>query len=318
MPAGYSEYQKGKDLKEKEQYKEAFVCFSKAAELGNIEACNEVGECYFYGNGVAQDNEKAFSWYRKAAIQGHSTAQVNLGYCYSNGVGVEQDYSKSFEWYQKAADQGNPDGLLNLGNRYNHGQGVKADPQKAYSLYISAAEKGNAMGYFLAGVMLYYEDEGIGQDYAKAYKLFNQCAEKTNHRQARYYLGEMSLLGKGVSKNIQAARVHLSLSAFQGYKDAIELIEKHSSELFDEKLTSGFYNWLMAQTVRHEDMKQSPDYQMFMLVHVCMERGLDYYAIMGVVSSRLSEIAFQSINREQAIMINYFELAKKWMSMVAK
>lgn len=36
----------------------------------------------------------------------------------------------------------------------------------------------------------------------------------------------------------------------------------------------------------------------------------------GVVSSKLSEIAFQNIYHEQAIMVYYFELAKKWMAMV--
>ncbi|KAJ3030999.1 UNVERIFIED_CONTAM: Nuclear receptor sub 2 group C member 2 [Siphonaria sp. JEL0065] len=45
--------------------------------------------------------------YSKAALQGDTVAQNNLGDCYYNGNGVRQDYALAVEWYRKAADQGN-------------------------------------------------------------------------------------------------------------------------------------------------------------------------------------------------------------------
>jgi TPR repeat protein len=38
--------------------------------------------------------------------QGHADAQNNLGTCYYNGQGVPQDYAQAAGWYRKAADQG--------------------------------------------------------------------------------------------------------------------------------------------------------------------------------------------------------------------
>ena len=46
-------------------------------------------------------------WYRKAADQGHATGQLNLGDCYQFGQGVAQDYKEAVKWYRKAAAQGN-------------------------------------------------------------------------------------------------------------------------------------------------------------------------------------------------------------------
>ena len=309
---GEKKYKRAKELQKEEKHTEAFKLFKQAADLGSSEACNELGECYFYGNGVDKDASKAFQWYMKGAEAGNAAAQGNIGYCYANGVGTAQDYEKSFIWLQKAADQGNADALLNLGNRYQEGQGVKKNPEKAFSLYIEAAEKGNPMGNFAAGIMLYTGDV-IKQDYKKAYELFTKCANETNHRQARYYAGEMSLLGKGIPKDLTMASVHLSLSASQGYPDAIDLIDKYGSSLFSDEITNAFYNWIMAQTVRYSDMRQSPDAKMFGITFYCRNKGMDDYTTIGIVASQLMQLAFDNINSEQRVKINFVKLARKWV-----
>lgn len=67
---------------------------------------NNLGDQYYYGNGVDQDYEKAFEWYEKAADAGSADAMTVLGNMYKNGEGIEQDFEKAEEWYQKAADAG--------------------------------------------------------------------------------------------------------------------------------------------------------------------------------------------------------------------
>jgi TPR repeat protein len=38
------------------------VVLAKAAEAGNAQAMNDLGELYYYGHGVAQDYAKAHQW----------------------------------------------------------------------------------------------------------------------------------------------------------------------------------------------------------------------------------------------------------------
>ena len=52
--------------------------FRKAANLGNADAQNNLGHCYFYGLGVTEDIPQAIEWYRKAANKGNADAQYSL------------------------------------------------------------------------------------------------------------------------------------------------------------------------------------------------------------------------------------------------
>ena len=65
-----------------------------------------LGHCYYYGEGVEQDDVLATEWFRKAAEQGFSDAQHGLAVCYEAGIGVGQNMSQAIFWYRKAAEQG--------------------------------------------------------------------------------------------------------------------------------------------------------------------------------------------------------------------
>ena len=68
--------------------------------------CN-LGLCYEYGEGVAEDKTKAAEWYEKAARRG-MPRPVQPGLFYDRGVGVAEDAAKAVEWYERAAEQGYP------------------------------------------------------------------------------------------------------------------------------------------------------------------------------------------------------------------
>lgn len=56
--------------------------------------------------GVPQDYAEALKWFRKAAEQGHAEAQYKLGNCYFRGIGVADDDVAAYAWHSVAAASG--------------------------------------------------------------------------------------------------------------------------------------------------------------------------------------------------------------------
>ena len=123
---------------------QAVYWYRKAAEQGDASGQNMLGFCYRRGTGIDQNDDKAYYWYRKSAEQDHPVGQNNLGFCYFSGVGVAQDYSQALYWYRKSADQNNAMAIFNLGYCYEYGYGVSKDMSQALYLYRKAADLGNS------------------------------------------------------------------------------------------------------------------------------------------------------------------------------
>ena len=98
---------------EKEHGEEIDWCI-KLAKQGDITAQKFLGDYYYFGQGVKQDNNKAFYWYNKAAHQGHIRSQYLVGTCYENGEGVLQDYDIALQWYMEASRKGDKDAKENV------------------------------------------------------------------------------------------------------------------------------------------------------------------------------------------------------------
>jgi TPR repeat protein len=62
-----------------------------------------LGNAYYIGQGVPQDNVQAVAWYRKVGDKGNARAQFNLGFMYANGEGVPQDNVEALKWFNLAA-----------------------------------------------------------------------------------------------------------------------------------------------------------------------------------------------------------------------
>ena len=103
----------------------------KAAEQGDADAQNALGDAYSNGRGVRRDDTQGFLWYRKAAEQGLAGAQNRLGWLYHGGHGVPQDNVKAVSWLRKAAEQGHASGQFLLGNAYHYGIGLPEDLWRA-------------------------------------------------------------------------------------------------------------------------------------------------------------------------------------------
>jgi uncharacterized protein len=84
------------------------------------------------------DLKSALRIWMEAAEAGDLEAQNNVGEIYERGLGTEPNYEAAVIWYQKAADKGHSPALFNLGTMYEQGKGVAADKLKALNLYRQA------------------------------------------------------------------------------------------------------------------------------------------------------------------------------------
>ncbi len=112
--------------------------YTQAANMGDAEAQDELGDCYALGYGVAKDYKQAVHWYTQAANQGYAAAQYMLGEGYYDGSIVAQDKARALEWHKKAANQGYPLSQYKLANLYYRGEGTFQSYKLALHWYKKA------------------------------------------------------------------------------------------------------------------------------------------------------------------------------------
>ena len=137
-------YDLGIEYFNSQNYENAIECYSKAAELGLLEAQNELGNMYYFGLGVERDYLKAFNYYRNAAKAGYVDAQNSLGECYLLGKGVDRDNEEAIKWIKRAAEQGNVFAQNSMGEFYFRGvAGLSQNYTEAVKWYQKAANQGD-------------------------------------------------------------------------------------------------------------------------------------------------------------------------------
>ena len=116
--------------------------YQRTADAGDDWGMNNLGCCYYNGEGVEQNYEQAVEWFRKAIEAENIDAMYNLAVCYYNGTGVEQDYEQAAEWCLKAAEAGNVYAMTFLGELYAAGNGVPQDSFQSWMWYQRAENAG--------------------------------------------------------------------------------------------------------------------------------------------------------------------------------
>ena len=194
---------------------EAMRWYRLAADLGHADAQYSLGVMYDNGESVPEDNEEAIRWYGLAAGQGHSAAQLNLGVMYATGEGVQEDDREAAGWFRMAAEQGNAEAQFGLAVMYDNGEGVTTDDRAAVQWYHRAADQGHAGAQFNLGVM-YTTGEGVPESYLEAVKWFRMAAEQGD-ADAQVRLGNLYDGGIGVPLDDQEAVTWYRLAADQGH-----------------------------------------------------------------------------------------------------
>lgn len=205
---------------------------------GDAKSQNELGYCFYYGDGIAQDYSKAIYWYTKSAIQGFRSAQYNMGICYQQGTGVEQNYQKAKEWFEKAAEKGDRDAQYKLGLYYCRGKyGIGVDLKKSFYWFSLSARQGNSLSQDFIGRFYQYGKGGVKRDLYEAFKYYKESAEQGN-KYGQYDLANCYWYGIGIGINMKEAIRLFGLAADQGLRVAQKEIVKIDGKWF----AKGYYS----------------------------------------------------------------------------
>ncbi len=108
---------------EKGDHDSAVKYWTKAAELDDVIAHNQLGWMYWKGEGVAKDEKKSVYYLEKAAILGHPFARHNLGCTEGGNVNME----RAVKHFIIAAKLGYEGSMRELWKHYSAGEITKED-----------------------------------------------------------------------------------------------------------------------------------------------------------------------------------------------
>jgi len=158
-----------------------------AANSGNADSQNQLGDAYYDGIGVEQDYIQALEWYLRAAKQGHGIAQYNVAYAYANGIGTQKNTSEAIKWYGKSADQGIALAEYILAKMLIDGQYIEQDITKGLDLLQKASDQGLDLAHYDLGT-IFLEGRIVVPDVNKGISFLVLSAEQGN-KDAQYNLG---------------------------------------------------------------------------------------------------------------------------------
>ncbi len=200
-------------------YATALEVLRPAAEAGNANAQNLMGDAYDTGSGVELDPEQARIWWERAAAQDFDKAVYNLGLYHAEGRdGVAPDYAKAIEYYERAIALGYPWAMNNRARMHDQGLGGPADPEAAAALYAQAAEMGLPIAQNNLG-LAYLHADGVDEDLGRAVGLFREAAAG-GYMGAVNNLGAAYVFGYGVAPDPMAALALYRMAAERGAPQA--------------------------------------------------------------------------------------------------
>jgi TPR repeat protein len=99
-----SQYELGMSFYRATNFIEAVKWFRKAAEQNQVDAQIKLGECYYAGHGVENNEVEGHKWLRKADEQNSARAKYRLGRVYLLGKDelgnpVDKDEAKAIKYY---------------------------------------------------------------------------------------------------------------------------------------------------------------------------------------------------------------------------
>ena len=203
-----------------------------AAEEGNADAQNQLGDAYYDGIGVEQDYIQAFEWYLRAAEQGHGKAQYNVAYAYANGIGTQKNTSEAIKWYGKSADQGIALAEYVLAKMFIGGQYLEQDLTKGLDLLHKASNQGLDLAQYDLGT-IYLEGKIVVPNVGKGISLLSLAADQ-GHKEAQFNLG--LAYSNLPEPNYPHAEKYLREASFNGhFKAMFELSRLYTINFRDYK-----------------------------------------------------------------------------------
>lgn len=208
------------DYYDKEDYEQARIYFEQALAAGDMSAACELGNLYYWGNGVDQDYQRAVKYYEIGAKKGDVDCIVNLGRCYYWGRGVKINLELSAFYCEKAAKAGDSTSMFDTALNYQYGLGVKPDMKKCLYWLEQAAENGEAVAFVELG-NIYRYGNGVRKNEKKAIAYYEKGAEAGDHL-AMLLLAPYYEKGKLVEQNLSKAEKLYHESFDYYYEQAVK------------------------------------------------------------------------------------------------
>lgn len=116
------------------------VIIRQWANLINFNPDSLIGELYYFGDGLPENDEKAHFYFKKAVEHDNDAFSLNkLGNIYDFGYGKPVNYALAMSYYERAMLQELPQSFYYLGMMYKEGKGVAIDENQAFELIQKAA-----------------------------------------------------------------------------------------------------------------------------------------------------------------------------------
>lgn len=206
-----------------DDYHQAFLAYSIAAEKQDRNGQYNLGLLYEKGKGRPVDVNRASELYRSAAEKGHAQAMVQLAGLYFNGLLGERDEDQALDWTNKAAALGNRDALYQLGLLSETGVSTKLDLTVALHNYQLAASKGHAKAR-LALARMYQYGLGVPKNSLEALNQYKILATLDN-AYAQYQLALLYYQGVEGKRLPVEGKQWLQRASVNGSQEAISLLQ---------------------------------------------------------------------------------------------
>ncbi|MEZ4318653.1 MAG: tetratricopeptide repeat protein [Myxococcota bacterium] len=189
----------------------ALELFRKGCTLGDEVACVYQADAYRNGDGVVRDATRAVSLYTNAcAKEGLGRACRALGDLYILGDGVPRDAGASMLWYEQGCDNADAESCVGAALGVERGDLMTADPRKGRAMLVrSCQELKHARGCTLLGRRYLDGLDGAEKSIDLAAVMFSLGCELGDAESCRH-VGLMTMKGKGVPKDFDAARLYLT------------------------------------------------------------------------------------------------------------
>lgn len=213
-------------------YREALPWLTLAGEQDEVLAQMILGEMFYLGKGVEQDNGVAINWYKRAAGQGNREAEAIIGTIHY----LEGNYGEAIKWLMLAAEHGvdsakNTLAILKNGGidsvdvrknsktvqeQYTEAESLlkTSDYTRGVNILRELAGNGYAPAQCELGILYCYGTK-VRRNDADAFMWVKKAADQ-NYVKAQNFLGAMYHDGIGVKTNYLEAYRCFRKAADQG------------------------------------------------------------------------------------------------------
>lgn len=148
IPAGAAPLDEALKALEAGSNPKAVELLTKLANDGNPLAQFRLGDLYYQGRGVTEDENMAIYWWKKSAATGNAEAMYQIAHAYLFGGTASKSVAdpdrEAAIWYFQAASAGHAEAAYTLGLLFLAGKGVIEDRNEAIRWFRSASAKGHA------------------------------------------------------------------------------------------------------------------------------------------------------------------------------